>query len=132
MIARRYQPSDFPVVKEWGEQYGSEYREHQFPKTGFIVDGYAACFLYSSDSSCCWFENLISNRDADPGKRGRALALIIEALFNEAKRLGFKVAYATTNNTAVLSRGVYCGAKIEPGQFLLTKDLGEQNETIGR
>lgn len=118
-----HKEKDFAQVKEWGFQYNKEYREHQFPKTGFIVDGVAAYFLYSTDSSCCWLENMIANKKTDPDVRDKALQMICEAILAEAKKLGFKVAYATTDNISVVKRAVTMGARFKPAQILLIKDL---------
>lgn len=123
MIVRPFEPKDFEQIRQWAEEYETEYREHQFPKTGFIVDGVAAYFLYSTDSSICFLENLITNKKVDQGIKNDAIELVCEAVLNKAKELGFKVAYATTNIYAVAKRARKFGANVEIGQLLLTKDL---------
>lgn len=129
MIVRRYESQDFEQIKEWGKEFGSDYKEDQFPKTGFIVDGIAAYFLYSTDSSVCWLENMISKRGVDQRVKNQALELIIEAILKEAKELGFRVAYASTDNYIVAKRSIKHGAKIKPGLLLMTKELsGPSND----
>lgn len=128
MEARPYEPKDFEQVQKWAAQYGSEIREHQYPKTGFIIDGFGAYFLYSTDSSCCWLENLIANKEAEPGLKGLAIEILTAAILNKAKELGFKVAYATTDNMSVVARARQHGATITPLQILLTKDLEGHHE----
>ncbi len=123
MVARKYTSKDFPQIQTWGKQWGADYKESQFPKTGFIVDGLAAYFLYSSDSSCCWLENMVANKSADPEQKGLALKLITEAILKEAKSLGFAVAYACTDNWSVMQRAMECGAQSKMNHVLLTKDL---------
>jgi hypothetical protein len=124
MTVRPYEPRDFPQVEAWGKEYGTEYREHQFPKTGFIVDGVAAYFLYSTDSSCCWVENMIANKHVSKETRDEALDLIIQAILTEAEKLGFKIAYATTDLVPVMVRAIEYGAIIKPLQVLITKIIG--------
>lgn len=123
MTVRPYEPKDFEQIKEWGKSYGAEYREHQFPKIGFIVDGIAAYFLYSTDSSVCFLENMVAKKDVDQGEKNKALELICDAILKEAADQGFKVAHATTNNYAVAKRAREYGASVEVGHLLLTKDL---------
>lgn len=124
MMVRPYEPRDFPQVEAWGKDYGDEYKEHQFPKTGFIVDGIAAYFLYSTDSSLCWLENMISNRNVQKERRDQALDLIIQAILEEAERLGFKIAFAMTDNIPVVKRAIEYGAMVKPLQMKLIKILG--------
>lgn len=114
---------DFAQICEWAKEYDTTYEDHQFPETGFIVDGLAAYFLYSTDSSVCFLENLISNKLADKVARGTAIKLVIDAVLTEAKRMGFRVAYATTNIPAVIFKARVHGAHTEPNQTLITKKL---------
>jgi len=123
VIVRRYAPEDFAQVKEWGLQWGANYQEEQFPATGFIVDGVAAYFLYSTDSSVCWLENMIANRNVEPMIRARALDLLVDAILAEAKAQNFTVAYATTGIISVAKRARANGATIQAAQMLITKDL---------
>jgi hypothetical protein len=124
MQVRRYEPSDFAQISEWAlDGYNNDYTEEQFPKTGFIVDGVAAYFLYSTDSSVCFLENMIANKKVEPMDKDQALKLLIEAILAEAKALGFKVAYATTGIPSVIFRAVTYGAIPMPKQTLLTKNL---------
>lgn len=131
MKARRYQPVDFVQIAHWAEGWNTTYTEAQFPKVGFIVDGYAAYFLYSTDSSVCFLENLISNRHADHLKRKKAIELVCDAVLKEAAGLGFKVAYATTSIPEVIVRAINLGATVESKQTLLTKTLTSPSENDG-
>lgn len=126
MIARKYDYlSDFEQIHEWGLQWGEKYKPSQFPLTGFIVDGVAAYFLYSTDSSVCWLENMVSNKGVSDEVRNEALDLIVEALLREAKDRHFDVAYATTNIIPIIKRAKEAGAHVKPAQCLLIKDLTE-------
>ena len=129
MQVRRYEPKDFAQIAQWAlEGYNVDYSEDQFPKTGFIVDGVAAYFLYSTDSSVCFLENMISNKAADRMDKHLALNLIIDAILKEAADLGFKIAYGTTDIPSVIYRATTWGAKAKPKQTVLTKYLLQSNE----
>lgn len=129
MTVRKYEPqNDFAQIKEWGREWGYEYKEDQFPLTGFIVDGVAAYFLYQTDSSVCWLENMVSKRGIDSKTKDHALGLLVAAILNEAAALGYTVAYATTGHIPVLKRAKEAGAIIRPGQCLLVKDLTNQTQ----
>lgn len=123
MIVRRYEPKDFDQIKEWGQQWGVTYDEDQFPNVGFIIDGIGAYFLYQTDSTVCWLENMVTKRGVDPETKRKALDLLVDAILTEAKAQGFAVAYATTDIISVAKRARENGAGIRPAQFLITKDL---------
>ncbi len=123
MKARRYEPDDFEQIEKWAKGWDTTYRAHQFPKTGFIVDGLAAYFLYKTDSSVCFLENLISNKGADDVFRQRAIREVTQAVLKEAEALGFRVAYATTDVPSVILRAAGMGCTIDPKQTLITKTL---------
>lgn len=127
MIVRRYRPSDFKQIREWGAKWGAEYNEDQFPSVGFIIDNVAAYFLYSTDSSVCWLENMISNRGIDSQTRDVALDLLIEAILDEARNLGYAIAYAATDFVEIAKRAKEHGAMVRPG-YLLTKDLTSKTQ----
>jgi len=123
---RYYDPtSDFETIKAWGKEYGADYSADQFPQCGFIVDGVAAYFLYETDSTCCWLENMIAKKDVDHITREAAFDLIIPAILDEANRLGFRVAYASTNRYQVALRAKKYGANVQPNHMLLTLKLNE-------
>lgn len=124
MQARRYKHEDLAEIKRWAlEGYGYIYSEHQFPKIGFIVDGVAAYFLYQTDSTVCFLENLVANKKIDKDQRSQAIDLIIKELLKTASELGFRVAYATTNLPQVVTRAIRFNAQVDNNQFLITKNL---------
>ncbi len=122
-LLRQYHHSDFKDIAAWGKQWGADYREDQFPKTGFIVPGIAAFFLYSTDSSVCYLENLIANKDVNGPERSEAIDQLVEVALATAKDMGFKVAYACTDIGQVVYRAIQAGANTKTKQVLLTKDL---------
>lgn len=125
MIVRKFEPADFAQISAWGKEYGSDYSPAQFPGTGFIVDDVAAYFLYGTDSTCCWLENMIAKKGVDHHVREQALELIIDALLREAKQKGYHVAYAATDRFTVALRAKKYGAKVQPNHLMLTLNLNE-------
>lgn len=125
MTVRPYEPKDFETIKEWGKEWDADYNEDQFPQVGFIVDGVAAYFLYQTDSSVCFLENMVSKRYVNQGLKNEALELISAAILKKAKEEGFKVAYACTNIYSVAKRAQQLGARVDFGHLLITKDLAD-------
>lgn len=128
MIVRKMEDEDFAQVIAWAKERGDDYTEEQLPSVGFIVDGIAAYFIYQTDSSVCWLENLISKKGTDKFIRSRAIDLLLEAAIKEATDLGFTVAYALTDLNSVAKRARSYGAFIKPLQILITKDLTGKNQ----
>lgn len=123
MQVREYEHKDYSQIEEWADQYGIVQREAGLPKTGFIIDNVAAGFIYATDSDCCWIENVIANKKATKEEKAEAFDLLVPALMQKAEELGFRVAYATTNNVKLILKCKEYGAIVKPLQMLLTKHL---------
>lgn len=120
---REYQDSDFEEIESWGKQWDTRYIKSQLPPTGLIVPGLCAYFMYETNSSVCFLENLISNRSADKELVAKALEEIVPALFKMAKDKGYTVAYACTDNPEVIKRALRVGAAVKASHALMIKDL---------
>lgn len=121
MVRKYNKETDFESIKQWGKEWGAEYQEDLFPSLGFIYPGIAAYFIYTGgDSKVCWLENMVCNKAVSKELREQALQLIVTETLKEVNRLGFKVAYATTNNKAVIDRATLHKANITEEQTLLT------------
>lgn len=129
MRVRMYEPEDYATIKAWAaDGWDTEYNQDFFPTIGFVVDGIAAIFLYQTDSKVCFLENMISNPEACPIQKDVALDLLLKEAFSLAKDLGYRVAYATTNNPKVITRAIKHGVEIEIKHTLLTKNLTTHQE----
>jgi len=122
-MVRKYDPLDFRQIQTWAQMWGTTYSCDYIPKIGFIVDGVAAYFLYETGTKLCFMENLISNKDADKIIVSKAVDEIIIALLNEAKELGYEVAYACTDNPSVITRALLTGANVKSKYALIQKSL---------
>jgi hypothetical protein len=74
------------------------------PKTGFVVAGTVAGFLYRTDSNIAILEAFIANPKSDADERNAALDAIVVALVKEAQRAGFTYLLAYTTVPAILRR----------------------------
>lgn len=119
-MVRPYQPSDFGQIKQWGDKWGASYDKEAFPPTGFIYPNVCAYFLYETKSNVCFLENLVKNPDADPELAERAIEMVITRILLEARSLGYKTAFATTDNKAVIKRAVSHNASAVPNQTVLS------------
>lgn len=121
MQVRRYDPAtDFVFVAELGSGWDATYDPDLFPNTGVVIPGVGAYFVYCTNSKVCWLENLVIRKGLDPELKNEALALLTTEACRLAKDLGFKVAYATTDNSSVVARATGHNAKAQPNQILLT------------
>ncbi len=123
MQVRKYEEKDFDQIKSWLELRKMKVIHPRIlPKTGFIVDGVAAVFIYRTDSDLCYLENLISNPESDNEVRDTAIKSLVDEAFKEAS-LEFKFILAITDLPAVITRALSVGAYIETNKVLLTKQL---------
>jgi len=123
-MVRRYKTEDFDQIKQWLiDRNQKVFHPRILPKVGFIVDDLAAVFLYQTDSDLAYIENLVSNPHAGYEERDDAICQVTDTALQAATILGFKFVMGVTKNKSVLVRAVKKGAKVEAGQFLLTKQL---------
>ncbi len=75
-----------------------------FSDTGFVVEGVAAAWLYTTNSRMAFLENLVANPDVDVETRSKGIDLVVAAVIAEAKRQGFITLSSTTTIAAVSKR----------------------------
>lgn len=105
MKTRPYVSSDYPVLSSWWEAHKwPAVPERCLPKTGLVVDGLAAGFLYHTDSSIFWLEWLISNPASDKIERNQALTLLIENLLKAAREAGASFVFTSVQHAGLIER----------------------------
>jgi hypothetical protein len=109
----------FAEVLRWFQLFGETMVPEALPQTGYIVPGVAAGFLYRTDSSVCWVESLVANKEVPKEERTRALDAIVIALCQDAKKLGFKLVLGSTQLDAVVKRAQRLGWSYMGGGFHL-------------
>lgn len=107
MSVRRIVDLDFDEIKRWFGMREFRFPDKSiFPKTGFIVDGVAAGFIYFTDSSVAIIDFYISNPDTDPDTRSDALNAVTEALIKSAIFNRCKIIKCDTKLEAVRQRAL--------------------------
>jgi hypothetical protein len=110
----------YSLIATWWHQRKLPIIPEDFlPKTGFIIPGYAACFLYKTDSSVAILENLISEPKCKPHERDHALDLVILGCMAEAFRSGFSVVQGFTPLRKVRARMEKLNFKVSEKTFEL-------------
>lgn len=122
-MVRRYTLEDFNEINTWAAQRGDSYSPELLPEIGFIIPGVAAYFLYRTDSGICFLENLIANPILTKEQRDVGINQLITIILLEAKRQGYRIAYACTDLEAIEERAERFGATITPNYKLITKQL---------
>lgn len=104
-------PETFELEKHYG-QVVEWWQGHQWPvvppavlpKTGLIVPGFAAGFLYKTDSNLAWLEWAVVNPQSDRILRREALDAVLGGLFEEAKKAGFEAVFTSVSHPGLIER----------------------------
>lgn len=105
LAARPYLDTDHPTLAKWfTAQEWPTLPKEALPKTGYIVPGYCAGFLYKTDSSIAMLEWIIANPDTDYKDRAVAINNVIESLVKEAKRSGYSVVFTYTKHERLIDK----------------------------
>ncbi len=115
-----YEPElHFEQVLQWLRMRGESASPEALPKTGYIVPGVAAGFLYRTDSSIAWIDSLVASKERTREERSQALDAIVEALRQEARRAGFKSILGYTLQPVVVDRALRLGWEYVRGGYHL-------------
>lgn len=104
---------DLPEISVWWvEQNWTPIPKSLLPKTGFIIDNYAAGFLYTTDSDFGVMEWIIANPNTKKEIRREALDLLIKALLEEADNKNIKAIFTSAEHKGLIERYKKHGFKI--------------------
>ncbi len=121
---RKYKDSDFELINSWYEKRNLQPVDKIFlSSNGYIVDDIVAVWLYKTDSSIAWIENLITNPDAKTYERSRSIDYLLIHVCNEARSMGFKAIIGLTKLAAVSNRCKSLGFKTIENYKFLSKSL---------
>ena len=110
--ARRVLSTDFVDLATWCSERGKTIPDESlFPRTGFIIDGIAAGFIYFTDSAVAIIDCYISNPNTESKTRSNALNAITDALITCAKFNRCKLIKCDTKIEAVKRRALEFGFK---------------------
>lgn len=83
-MVRRFRPEHLAELGRWYVARGLPApTSGVLPRVGYIVPGLAAGFLYRTDSEIALLDGFVSNPEAPPLDRGRAISRVLEALIAE-------------------------------------------------
>lgn len=121
-MIRRYQGKDYEQVMGWLVKRGQKKIHPDFlSEHGLIIPEKAAVWVYMTNSDVCYIENLITN--PEEVERAKWIKLLLDSSIKFARDAGFKFVLSVTNNESVIAHSVTFGAKITPGQSLITLQL---------
>lgn len=124
MLVRKFDhEKDFDQIESWYiERKMPTVPRDLFPKTGFIVDGAAAGFLYVADGGLGIIEGCISAKNISHALRTEALETLILDIFDEAKRVGLKKIMMLTQIQSIYDLCLKVGSTDIGYYRVLTKD----------
>jgi len=100
-----YDPAlHYAQFESWLKVRDDSMPPESLPQTGFIIPGKAAGFLYRTDSCIAMIENLVAAPGLSKEERSEAVDLVVKAISDEAKKLGFSVLLGYTQLDAVVKR----------------------------
>ena len=120
--------NDLKFISDWAVARGFDALDPSLsPKTGYIVDGVAAGFLYQTDSKLGFIHNYITNPEASSKDRDKALNAITEAIFSAARSLNINILVFWSADTGIRNRALAFGATIiEESVTTMAINLKEQ------
>lgn len=86
--------------------------ESDLPATGFIVPGVAAAFIRKCEGNVAIMDSLVSNKDACPVIRHRAMDQLYKAVLSECKQLKINKILGFTVNAGTLDRSLRHGFQV--------------------
>lgn len=100
----------YPTLSKWWREWDQPPPPLDWlPRTGVVAGGYAAGFLYTTDSNVCIFDCYIANPESDPRDRDAALDAVTRELVERARELKFKAIVVNTKIDAIKSRAARHG-----------------------
>lgn len=121
MAPIRFQPSEhLEEVSSWAKVRGmGEPPADLLPPTGRIVPGVCAVFLYLTDSSVGFIENLISNPDAEPEAITEGISACVKSLEEDAKENHVRFMWGSSFIPGVAKRAKDLGFQVSRGKYIL-------------
>lgn len=94
------------IMKWWLDHDQIPCAVNLLPNIGFIVDELVVGFLYQTDSSVCFIECVVSDKNSDKEKRQKALIELGNMLIDTAKEMKFKKAYFHSRHPSIIENGL--------------------------
>ncbi len=87
------------------------------PTSGFVVGGIAVGFVYLTNSALAFMDGFMTDPDSDKATRSKALDMLLNALFDEARELGYKAVAGTTSAQPLADRLAQHGFNVIAGSY---------------
>lgn len=111
-MVRQIEDHDLDQIEVWFAARGVSMPElWAFPKTGYIIPGVAAGFLFLTDTPVAIVDCYIASPYADSDKRNDALDIITHALIASARSNGCKIIKCDSAIEAIKNRAIRLGFK---------------------
>ena len=126
MKVERFQAAlHYETFCKWTRWYEMKPLPIQFlPEAGFVVEAVAMGFMYRTDSKMALIENLAANPMIPRETATQGLDLVVEAIADEGRKLGFEVLIGYTNVNAIIQRALRHGFTTDDEKFqVVTKVL---------
>jgi len=110
---RRYIDKDYATLVRWHKKWGQVAPDKaHLPEIGYVLEGKAMGFLYQTDGTFAFVEEIIRNPDTKEG-----VSEVIEALTSTARELGFSLVIGFTKVKKMTERVETLGFMQLPGDY---------------
>lgn len=107
-------PNDIEQLKQWVTDHGmpgEAFTPDVLPPSGgYIVDGLGCVFLYLTQSTLAYVDNMFTNPKAPFGERREAGRILIDAIIEHAKQNNVRIVSWATSNKAIEHYAKHAGA----------------------
>lgn len=118
----QYNPQLLPIICRLHKRNKCPYTDSivlaSMPKHGYIAIEHGRClaagFIRLIEGGYCQIDTLVSNPNARPGERNRALKTVVDRLIQDAKGMGIKGIVSWTDSHDVVRRAVSIGFRVKP------------------
>ena len=116
----------YDLICGWLEEYGSpKPNKEDIGKFGIVADGIAAGFLFKTDATACWIDNLVAKKGAAREVKRKAFSKIYLGLESEAIRSGFRWIQNSVNSEMLIDELRDLNYVFGGEYKTFVKDLGE-------
>lgn len=120
---RMVEENDFAIIKKWAKDWEVEIPTWLMPKTGFIVEGVAAGFLFATNANVGILECYVQNKKASKMLRNSSLDAITECLLMLAKDMDLKMVKCDTKYNTIINRAKKYGFTDQGKYTVLTRGI---------
>lgn len=105
-----YNDSHYDELARWWRDWDIEpISREMLPRTGVVVLGLAAGFLYCTDSNLCILDCYVSNPDRPGKERTEAIDIVTYVLIEKARAMKFGLIKADTKVPSIKERAIKNG-----------------------